>query len=171
MWRSGASEATPRSTETPYALQIAGNWRSAAAAWDEIGCPYEQATALYDSDSVDDLLSALGILDDLGAAPAARLVRSKLQRLGVRRIPRGARRATRANPAGLTLRQAEVLGLIAEGLTNAEIADELFVSAKTVDHHVSAILTKLEVGSRHEAARTARHLGLVDEVPRDEQME
>jgi DNA-binding CsgD family transcriptional regulator/tetratricopeptide (TPR) repeat protein len=162
MWRSGASDFALRSTETPYALQIAGRWSDAAAAWAEVGCPYERATALYDSNNEDDLMTALEILDDLGAAPAARLVRSKLQRLGVRRIPRGPRRATRANPAGLTPRQMEVLGLIVGGLTNAEIADKLFVSPKTIDHHVSAILTKLEVASRHEAARAARRLGIVD---------
>jgi DNA-binding CsgD family transcriptional regulator len=167
MWRSGASDIAPQSTETPYALQIAGRWREAAGEWEEIGCPYERATALYDSSSEDDLLVALEILDDLGAAPAGRLVRNKLLSLGARRIPRGPREATRAHPAGLTPRQVEVLNLIVDGLTNAEIAEELFVSPKTVDHHVSAILTKLDVGSRQEAARAARDLGLIDEEQRE----
>jgi DNA-binding NarL/FixJ family response regulator len=144
-------------------MQIAGRWRDAAAAWEGIGCPYERATALYDSDDEGDLLAALETLDELGAVPAAKLIRRKLQSLGIRRIPRGPRRATRANPAGLTPRQVEVLDLIVNGLTNAEIADELFVSPKTVDHHVSAILAKLDVGSRREAASVAHELGLVDE--------
>ncbi|HET9556879.1 MAG TPA: helix-turn-helix transcriptional regulator, partial [Actinomycetota bacterium] len=66
---------------------------------------------------------------------------------------------TRANPAGLTDRQLEVLQLLAEGLTNAEIADRLVVSVRTVDHHVAAILAKLNVASRREAARAAADLG------------
>jgi DNA-binding CsgD family transcriptional regulator len=163
MWRSGASHVAPQATDTPYAMQIAGRWRDAAAAWEGIGCPYERAIALYDSNDEGDLLAALEILDDLGAVPAAKLIRRKLQSLGIRRIPRGPRRATRANPAGLTPRQVEVLDLVVNGLTNAEIADELFVSPKTVDHHVSAILAKLDVGSRREAASVADELGLIDE--------
>jgi DNA-binding NarL/FixJ family response regulator len=84
---------------------------------------------------------------------AADLVRRELRRLGVARVPRRPLPRTRANPAGLTDRQVEVLGLLADGLTNAEIANRLVVSVRTVDHHVAAILSKLNVGSRREAAR------------------
>ena len=80
-------------------------------------------------------------------------------------MPRGIRPSTRANPGGLTYREIEVLQLVADGLTNAEIAAKLFVSDKTVEHHVSRILVKLGVASRREAARTARQLDLA--VPRD----
>jgi DNA-binding NarL/FixJ family response regulator len=73
--------------------------------------------------------------------------------MGVSHLPRRPRPRTRANPAGLTDRQLEVLELLAEGLTNAEIAGRLVVSVRTVDHHVAAILSKLNVGSRREAAR------------------
>jgi len=161
MWRSGDSELAVSSIETPYAMQINGQWLQAAAAWADIGCPYERATALFDSDDPEHLLIALEILDQLGASPAARLVRHKMRRLGVSGIPRGPRAATRSHPAGLTARQVEVLTLLVNGHTNAEIADLLFVSAKTVDHHVSAILTKLDVHSRQEAARIAIDQGLV----------
>ena len=74
----------------------------------------------------------------------------------------GPRAPTRANPAGLTGRQLEVLGLLAEGLRNGQIADRLVLSPKTVDHHVSAILRKLDVGTRTEAAAEAGRLGIVE---------
>lgn len=160
MWRSGDDSVIPHDSATPFSLQMEGRWRDAANVWTEIGCPYEQATALADADDSENLLMALELLDHLGAAPAARLVRAKLRRLGLRSVPRGPRPATRANPAGLTPRQVDVLGLIVEGRTNTEIAEALFVSPKTVDHHVSAILTKLEVKSRQEAARAAVERGL-----------
>ena len=84
----------------------------------------------------------------------------RLRDLGARDVPRGPRASTRANPAGLTARELEVSSLLAEGLTNAEIADRLIVSAKTVDHHVSSVLTKLGVTSRRQVAQAARQLGL-----------
>jgi len=81
---------------------------------------------------------------------------------GIVAVPARRRAATRANPAGLTARQEEVLRQLSQGLTNAELADALYISAKTVDHHVSAILTKLGVASRREAVRAAREMGLLD---------
>ncbi|HVU79110.1 MAG TPA: helix-turn-helix transcriptional regulator, partial [Gaiellaceae bacterium] len=75
-------------------------------------------------------------------------------------VPRGPRETTRGNPAGLTARQLEVLALVADGQTNAEIADELVVSLRTVEHHVAAVLAKLNVDTRREAGRRASQLGL-----------
>ena len=72
--------------------------------------------------------------------------------------PRPATRDSR-NPAGLTTRELEVLDLVAEGLTNGEIATRLVISEKTVGHHVSAILRKLGVGSRYEAAKPPSKIG------------
>jgi DNA-binding CsgD family transcriptional regulator/tetratricopeptide (TPR) repeat protein len=136
-----------------FARGIEGDWRGAAAAWRSIGAPYEQALELAAAGRPPELLEALRSLDRLGAVAAADLVRRELRRLGVTRVPRRPLPRTRANPAGLTDRQVEVLGLLADGLTNAEIADRLVVSVRTVDHHVAAILSKLNVGSRREAAR------------------
>ncbi|MDH3227922.1 MAG: response regulator transcription factor, partial [Thermoleophilia bacterium] len=161
MWRAGAPVEVPSGLRSPYIDQMRGRWQAAAETWDKLGCPYERATALCDSAERDPLMLALEILDALGAAPAARLVRRKLRKLGVRNVPRGPRPSTRANPAGLTGRQLEVVELLVEGLTNAEIAERLFVSPKTVDHHVSAALTKLDARSRREAARIALELGLI----------
>jgi DNA-binding NarL/FixJ family response regulator len=73
---------------------------------------------------------------------------------------RGPRRQTLANPYGLTPRQLQVLCLLSEGLRNAEIAELLVVSEKTVDHHVSAVLAKLGVRNRTKAAAEAARLGL-----------
>ena len=94
-----------------------------------------------------------------GAAPAVAIAARRLRELG-ERVPRGPRLKTEANPAGLTAREVEVLGLLAEGLRNAEIAERLVISPRTVDHHVSAILRKLEVGSRSKAVAAAQRLGL-----------
>jgi DNA-binding NarL/FixJ family response regulator len=98
----------------------------------------------------------------LGAAPLARLVRAGLRRLGVTHVPRGPAAVTRENPAGLTERQVQVLGLLGQGCTNAEIADRLVVSTRTVDSHVAAVLAKLGVGTRRAAAGRAEDLGLLD---------
>lgn len=136
----------------PERTSLAGDWRTAAEGWRALDMPYERAIELLRSGESEPTLEALSVLDDLGALPAARIACRRLRDLGVRQIPRGPSAATRANPAGLTTRQVEVLRLVAAGLSNAEIADRLVVSVRTVDHHVSAILRKLGVTSRQEAA-------------------
>lgn len=145
----------------PYALQARGQWRRAAALWHTAGCPYEYAAALAESPEPADKLTALARLDALGAEPLARLVRTELRGLGVRHIPRGPLAATRGNPAGLTERQLQVMRLLAEGLTNSEIAARLVVSVRTVDNHVRAVLDKLDAPTRRHAAVRAAELGLL----------
>jgi DNA-binding NarL/FixJ family response regulator len=95
-------------------------------------------------------------MDQLGATAAANALRRQMRAKGVRRIPRGLRTTTKSHPQGLTRREAQVLDLLSEGLRNAAIAKRLFLSTKTVDHHVSAVLTKLGVSSREAAAAMAR---------------
>jgi DNA-binding NarL/FixJ family response regulator len=131
----------------------------AAALWEEKGLPYQQALALMHGDEAGQL-EALRILEALGAAATATRLRRMLHDAGVR-IPRGKAPTTRSHPAGLTARQAEVLDLLAEDLTNREIADRLFISGRTVEHHVEAILTKLGVSTRHDAVDEARNRGVL----------
>jgi DNA-binding CsgD family transcriptional regulator/tetratricopeptide (TPR) repeat protein len=145
------------SAPEPYKLLAEGNWREAAEMWRARQIPYELAVALSFGD-VDARLEALGILDRLDAVPFASRLRAELQAEGVKGVPRGPQRATRDNPLGLTARQADVLMLLTEDLTNAEIADRLFISTRTVDHHVSAILVKLGAANRSEAAERAREV-------------
>jgi DNA-binding NarL/FixJ family response regulator len=140
---------------------VAGAHAEAAERWRRIGDPYEQALELAATRTVPLCLEALSLLDELGAAAAVRHTQALLRQIGALNIPRGRRPATRVNPAGLTSRQVEVLRLMATGLTNAEIAGRLVVSTRTVDHHVSAILTRLHVTSRRQAAGQAVALGLV----------
>jgi DNA-binding NarL/FixJ family response regulator len=139
---------------------MTGDWEAAAQRWRAVGCPYEAAIALADGDRETSLRAALDELGRLGARPAAAVVGRRLRELGVRGVARGPRPATRANPANLTARELEVLALVAEGLRNADIAQRLFISAKTVEHHVSAILSKLGARTRSEAARAAARLGI-----------
>jgi ATP/maltotriose-dependent transcriptional regulator MalT len=152
-WKSGLPVAL--TGDHPWALQVAGRWRAAATGWEQFGCPYEQALALTESEDESIIRDALEIFDDVGAVATAHLFRQQLRDRGARNVPRGRTAATRANPGGLTERQVDVLSLLADGLTNAEIADRLVVSTRTVDHHVSAILNKLGVNSRQEAAKRA----------------
>jgi DNA-binding CsgD family transcriptional regulator/tetratricopeptide (TPR) repeat protein len=159
LWRAGALPEVPAVAAEPYRLLLAGDWRAAASAWHALGCPYEQAQTLALGDE-EACLQALGLLDGLGTRQTAQRLRRQLRRRGNLRVPRGPTRATAANPAGLTGRQVEVLGLLAEGLSDAEIAARLSLSAKTVGHHVSALLAKLGVGSRRQAAAAARRLGV-----------
>jgi DNA-binding CsgD family transcriptional regulator/tetratricopeptide (TPR) repeat protein len=146
----------------PYALQADGRWREAADVWLAAGCRYEYAAALAESPEPGDVLAALGELDALGAEPLARLVRARLRDLGVARIPRGPVPATRENPAGLTERQVEVVRLVAQGLTNTEIAGRLVLSVRTVESHVAASLAKLGAPTRRDVAARAAILGLLE---------
>lgn len=160
-WRTGDLAQPPNNTAEPFALQLRGNWAAASAAWERLRCPYEAARALSDAGEERSLRDALEVCERLGARPLAAIVTRRMREMGIRHIPRGARPSTRAHPAGLTPREVEIVQLIAEGLRNADIAKRMFLSIKTVDHHVSSVLSKLGVRSRAEVIREAGRLGLL----------
>jgi DNA-binding CsgD family transcriptional regulator len=153
--RAGVEEDVPDVPE-PFALELAGEYERAAASWTALGCPYEAAVALAQAGDEATLRRAFTALNALGATAAATAVGRRLRERGVLNVPRGPRQATRENPAQLTSRELEVLALVADGLRNADIAERLFLSPKTVAHHVSAILRKLGARSRGEAGALAR---------------
>ncbi len=157
LWRKLGGEAidAPTWTAPAFRLQAKGDWRGAAAIWERLGCVYERARALADGDT-EAQVHALEIFTALGAAPASAALRQRMRCAGVRKIPRGPRVTTRQNPFGLTTRELQILGCLSTGLTNNGIGAKLHVSPKTVDHHVSSVLSKLGAASRVEAARIAR---------------
>jgi DNA-binding CsgD family transcriptional regulator/tetratricopeptide (TPR) repeat protein len=161
-WQAGIREEIPAAGE-PYALQMRGEWQRAAELWLEIGCPYEAALALADAGDEQAARRGLDQLQALGARPAATIVARRLRGRGASGLPRGPRPSTRTNPANLTTRELEVLELVAQGLRNAEVAERLFVTEKTVEHHVSAILRKLDVRTRTQAAAEAVRLSSLSE--------
>jgi DNA-binding CsgD family transcriptional regulator/tetratricopeptide (TPR) repeat protein len=144
----------------PFRLMILGEWRDAARAWEAFGMPYEQALALLEGPE-EALREALTILDHIGAAPLAAIARRRLRDRGARGVPRGPNEATRSNPAGLTGREAQILSLLVQGLSNTQLARRLHRSQKTIDHHVSSVLAKLGVHSRTEVRAAAIALGLL----------
>jgi DNA-binding CsgD family transcriptional regulator len=163
LWQAGDRDVPTDGLAGPHALQIGGDFAGAAEAWRQIGCPYE-ACALAASDDPSNVRRAVATFERLGAQPALRHAIGRLRALGVRDVPalrRGPQAATRANPAGLTRREVEVVALLVEGLSNPEIAARLYLAPKTVRHHVSVILGKLGVETRTEAVRAATKLGLI----------
>ena len=159
LWRVGVAVELPDYAALPYALQIAGRWREAAAAWRDLACPFEEARSLADGD-VDSRREALSVFEHLGARPAADALRQGLHAAGVRGLVRGPRNATREHPFGLTTRELQVLQLLCNGLRNAEIAQRLSRSVRTVDHHLAAVFAKLGVDSRVAAIQAAQRAGL-----------
>ena len=159
LWELGEISEPPDGIPEPYRLLMKGHADEAADAFGEKGMPYEKALALMHGDEAA-RIEALDIFDSLGADPMAARLRKSFRDDGVV-VPRRRNRKTRTHAAGLTERQGEVLELLDEGLTNTQIADQLFVSPRTVEHHVSAILTKLGSSTRGEAVHLAHAQGLI----------
>jgi DNA-binding CsgD family transcriptional regulator len=166
LWQAGEQELPADGLAAPYALLISGDVAGAAAAWRDLGCPYEEASALAAIDDPEAVRRALATFEQLGAQPAFARTIQRLRSLGERDIPvvrRGPISSTRSNPAGLTQREVDVLTLVAEGLRNPEIAERLYLTPKTVSHHLTSVYGKLGVSTRTEAARVAARLGITAE--------
>ncbi len=148
LWRNGGIDEAPPLAAEPFAAHMCGDWAAAAEAWERIGCPYERALALVDGDA-DAVAEGVAILDRLGARPAAAWTRRRLASRGLP-VPRPARTQTLENPWGMTEREAEIHQLVLDGLDNPTIASRLFISRRTVEHHVSAVLRKRGVTRRDE---------------------
>jgi len=155
LWRAGDIAKLPEGCAEPYRLEAAGQWHEAAAAWERLGCPYERACVLaWHGDEAAQRV-ALEQFESLGAMPAAQQLRRRMRAGGARRVPRGSRASTRQNAFGLTRREAQVLDLMRSGLRNSAIAKRLYLSTRTVDHHVSSVLAKLGASTRAEAVAIA----------------
>jgi DNA-binding CsgD family transcriptional regulator len=148
---AGRPPEVPIDLPAPYRLIQQGEWPAAGDEWERLGDPFQAAVARLHADDPTVVRDAHDALLRLGASPVAAIAARRLAMLGAP-VPRGPRQTTEAHPAGLTVREAEVAGLMAEGLSNREIARRLVVSERTVGHHASAVLAKLAVRRRAEVA-------------------
>jgi DNA-binding CsgD family transcriptional regulator len=156
----GAIDTRHLDIAEPFRLELDGRHRVAAQWWARAGAPFESAISAAHSTDPVTARSGVEELESLGAHATAHRCLDLLRSKGFQVTARGRRASTRANPSGLTNRQLDVARLVARGLTNAELADELFISPKTADHHVSAVLTKLGLRTRREIVRRSVELGL-----------
>jgi DNA-binding NarL/FixJ family response regulator len=160
LWQTGELAEVPESIAEPYRMMMSGEPIAAARIWKSLQCRYDAAIALTLGDS-ETQIQAVDLLETLGATAVAAKIRQRLRSQGIP-VPRGRSRSTRAHPIGLTSRQNEVLLLLAEGLTNPEIADRLFLSPRTVENHVAAVISKLNASSRDSAVAVAVEKGLLE---------
>jgi DNA-binding CsgD family transcriptional regulator/tetratricopeptide (TPR) repeat protein len=151
---TGLHRRTPAPVAAPFALMLDGSWREAARAWNELGCPLWEAMALGASADLADGRRAAEIAERLGAAAVREALLRSRQAQGIP-VPRGPRGSPADHPARLTARELEVLEQLSRGMTNAAIGQRLFLSEKTVGHHVSAILRKLDEPTRAGAVAAA----------------
>lgn len=155
LWRAREIATLPDGCAEPYVREAAGQWREAADAWHRLGCPYEYACMLAWYGDEPAQREALERLEALGAGPASQQLRRRMRAGGARGVPRGSRASTRENTFGLTKREVQVLDLMRSGLRNSAIAKKLYLSTRTVDHHVSSVLAKLGASTRAEAVAIA----------------
>jgi DNA-binding CsgD family transcriptional regulator len=156
--RTGSARVPSRDVAEPYRLELDGEWARAGQLWSKLRCPYDAAMALTGAPDEKTMQQALTIFNNLNALPAVHNLSEKLHRIDTRQLRSRPRAATRAHPFGLTRREREVLAGICAAQTNAQIATELGISTKTVEHHVTAILTKMGASNRTSAVRVAIQL-------------
>jgi DNA-binding CsgD family transcriptional regulator len=157
---AGVVRPTQEPVARPFALMLAGSWREAAQAWEELGCPLWVAQSLGRSPDLNAAREAVDILDKIGA-PAVREAILRTRHANGLPVPRGPRTFSRTHDAQLTPRELEVLALVAGGLSNADVSRQLYISKKTVGHHMSSILRKLGQPTRARAVALALSQGIV----------
>jgi DNA-binding CsgD family transcriptional regulator len=157
---AGIERPSPIPVARPFALMVSGAWPDAAVAWDELGCPLWAALSLAHSPDLTDARRAIEIVDALDLPVVRTAVLRRRHQLGLR-VPRPPRPSSRTNASRLTAREVEVLTLVASGRSNLEVARALFISEKTVGHHMSAVLRKLGEPTRARAVAAALRTGIV----------
>ena len=160
MKKAGRHFIHSKEIEAAYDINSAAKVLQAAAFWGKSCCPYEQALVLFEGNE-NDKRKAITIVQDLGAAAVYEKMKQEMRNAGIKNIPRGIRQSTRSNIALLTGREMDILQLLKEDLQNKEIAAQLFISPKTVDHHISSILFKLDADSRSKAVTEAVRRGIL----------
>jgi len=160
LYKARKQRLTLKEIHKGYDLNGLANIRKAAAIWRAAGCAYTEALVLFEG-SEEDKKNALLIFQRLGASAIAEKIKMEMRSGGIKKIPRGIRESTKANPAQLTNRELDILQLLQHAVQNKEIAGTLFISPKTVDHHISNILFKLDVNSRAKAVAEAVRLGIL----------
>ena len=143
-----------------YDLTAAASIKNAVQFWERSGCPYQLALTLFEG-TEQDKRKAISIIHRLGAITVYEKLKLEMRSSGIKSIPRGMRKTTQSNPAQLTERELDILQLLNKGMQNKEIAAQLFISAKTVDHHISSILFKLDAKTRSKAVQEAIRLEIL----------
>jgi DNA-binding CsgD family transcriptional regulator len=160
LWKARKQKTVLKEVYEGYNISNATAITKAATLWNKSGCAYDEALVLFEG-TEEQKRNAITIADGLGATAAAKKMKMEMRAAGIKSIPRGIRKSTRSNTALLTERELDVLALLKENLQNKEIASRLFISAKTVDNHITSILFKLDVNSRTKAAVEALRLGII----------
>ena len=160
MKKAGRHFIPLKETAEAYDISSTGKALKAAAFWEKSGCPYEQALFMFEGKD-DDKRKAIALVQDLNAISVYEKMKREMRDLGIKHIPRGLRKSTRSNAAFLTSREMDILQLLKEEMQNKEIAAQLYISAKTVDHHISSILFKLDANSRYKAVAEATRIGIL----------
>lgn len=160
MRKSGRNASSMEPAGEAYDCSSVAKALKASDFWEKSGCPFEQALFLFEAGD-EDKRKAMAMMQDLGATTVHEKFKQEMRNLGIRNIPRGLRSSTRSNAAFLTGREMDVLQLLKEDLQNKEIAAQLYISAKTVDHHISSILFKLEATTRSKAVSSALRRGIL----------
>lgn len=143
-----------------YEVDSTAKALKAAALWQKKGNYYQQALCLFEGDT-EDKKKAITLMQTTGAVAAVEKMKGDMRAAGIKSIPRGIRQATQANPGQLTERELGVLQLLHKGMQNKEIAATLFISIKTVDHHISNILFKLDAATRAKAVQQAIRMNIL----------